>query len=110
MFNTLHGRDPYTTVYYKGFSEQHIREMYTSSIKQLIGNAIVDEADMRNVKVSFGGQSERVFVTFEQHNTGNTGEHWMTRRSKIPGKIAIEVYKAVKMRKLRIPQSIRVMR
>lgn len=110
VFNVLNGRDPYTTVFYQGFNEQYIREMYTSSIKQLICNGIVDKADMRNVKVSFGEQSERVFVTFEQHNNGEKGVHWMTKRSKIPGKIAIEVYKAIKMRKLGMPRKIRVMR
>lgn len=110
VFNVLNGRDPYTTVFYQGFNEQYIREMYTSSIKQLIGNGIIDKADMRNVKVSFGEQSERVFVTFEPHSNGNKGAHWMTKRSKIPGKIAIEVYKAIKMRKLRMPRKIRVMR
>lgn len=110
VFNTLNGRDPYTTVYYQGFNEQYIREMYTSPIKQLIGNGIVDEADKRSVKVSFGAQSERVFVTFEPPSNGVKGDHWMTNRSKIPGKIGIEVYKAIKKRKLRTPQKIRVMR
>lgn len=109
-FNMLNGRDPYTTVYYQGFNEQYIREMYSTSIKQLISRGIVDKADMRNVKVSFGEQSERVFVTFEEHSNGQKGEHWMTKRSKLPGKIAIEVYKAIKMRKLHVPQKIRVMR
>lgn len=110
VFNLLNGRDPYTTVFYQGFSEQYIREMYTTSIKQLIGNGIVDKDDMHKVKVSFDAQCERVFVTFKQHDNGNAGAHWMTRRSKIPGKIATEVYKAIKMRKLRMPRKIRVMR
>lgn len=110
VFNVLNGRDPYTTVFYQGFNEQYIREMYTSSIKQLIGNGIVDKSDMRNVKVSFGEQSERVFVTFEPLTNGNQDDHWVTKRSKIPGKIAVEVYKAIKMRKLHMPRKIRVMR
>lgn len=103
IFYTLNGRDCYTTVYYQGFHGRYIREMYTSSIKQLIGNSIVDNSDMHNVKVSFDDQSEKVFVTF--HN--NT---WATQRTKIPGKAAVEVYKMVKMRKLNMPRTIRVMK
>lgn len=74
----------------------------------LIGHAI-DESARSDVKVLFDRDTEKVFITFlnKQYGDGER-EDWMTHRPSIPGGIATEVYKAVKMRLSRMPTTIRV--
>lgn len=107
-YRELNGRNPYTTVFYSGFSQQYIRQLYVGSIKKLLTDQFADE---KHVQIAFDLNSERVFVTFDQeHNQQTLGNDWVTQRSTIPGKIVTDVYKAVKLRKLHIPSFIRVLR
>lgn len=110
-YHTLNGRDPRTTVYYSGFREKYIRQLYITTIKELFIGHLIDEDTAHTVKVSFDDNSEKVFVTFGCMTKNPRGEEdWVTRKATIPGRIITDVYKAVKMRKLQMPGTIKVLR
>lgn len=111
IFRTMNGRDPDNTVFFTGFRKDNIRQLYVQQIQNLFRNTVVDEDNIGCVKVSFDMDSEKVFVTFDinQSGDGKTRTDWDTRRCSIPGKTLTEVYKAVKMRKMRMPAHISVM-
>lgn len=112
IFRTMNGRDPDNTVFFTGFRRDNIRQLYVQQIQNLFRNTVLNETDMGCVKVSFDNESEKVFVTFDVSQCGgDAGQNdWDTRRCSIPGKTLIEVYKAIKMRKLRMLSSIAVMK
>lgn len=110
-YHCLNGRDPCTTVYFSGFNQRYIRQLYVSSIKELLIGKVIQKSNAANVKVAFGENSERVFITFEPPAASNTVEKdWITHRSSIPGKILTEVYKAIKMRKTQKQVTIKVLK
>lgn len=110
-YQVLNGRDPRTTVYYSGFDQKFIRNLYCRPIKALMVPHVVDQKALADVKVSFDDNTEKVFLTFRQ-KFGNIGKHedWETHNASLPGRIVTEVYKAVKTRKLRMNSSIKVLR
>lgn len=112
IFYVLNGRDPNKTVYFSGFSPDNIRELYVKPLKNLFKNKIVDENNMNDIRISFDKNSEKVFVSFETE-TKYKDEHrmdWNTKRCSIPGRTQPEVYKALKMRHLKIPFEIPIMK
>ncbi|XP_031618969.1 probable ATP-dependent RNA helicase spindle-E [Contarinia nasturtii] len=111
LYHALNGRDPNNTVYFTGFRQDHIRELYVDSIRNLFLDTVVSKEDLDGVKISFDA-SEKVFVTFErlQDICDNRRNDWDTKQCSIPGKALTEVYKAVKMRKINLPTSIGVMK
>lgn len=105
--HALNGRDPTRTVFFSGFPKNTTRQLYVKAIKNLFRGSVVDDTDMDNVKISFDDDSEKVFVTFDMEKGCNDEiAHWESTRSSIPGRIASEVYKSVKMRQARIPMHI----
>lgn len=112
IFRTMNGRDPDNTVFFSGFRKDNIRQLYVEPIQRLFRNTVVDEANIGCVKVSFDKESEKVFVTFDVNQSFNDGVRtdWDTQRCSLPGKTLTEVYKAVKMRKMRMPSHIAVMK
>lgn len=110
-YQTLNGRDPRTTVYYTGFCQIYIRNLYCRPIKELMVPYVVDRESISDLKVTFDDNTEKVFLTFRQ-KFGNDGKHedWETHNASIPGRILTEVYKAVKTRKLRMNNSLKVLR
>lgn len=112
IFRSMNGRDPDTTVFFSGFKKENIRQLYVEPIRNLFRNIVVDEENIGSIKVSFDGDSEKVFVTFEDHQkfTENERSDWDTKRCSIPGKTLPEVYKAIKMRKKRMATDVFVMK
>lgn len=112
VFRVMNGRDPHNTVFYTGFRKSNIRQLYVNSIQNLFRNTVVDEEDIGCVKVSFDNDSEKVFVTFDIDGKANDDDSsdWLTHRCSIPGKTAMEVYKAVKMRKMRTTTQLEVLK
>lgn len=104
-FCVLNGRDPNSTVYFNGFSTEFIRELYVKQIKDFFKDTIVDERDLDKVRVSFDRSSEKVFVTFDSETQYQNveGNDWITHRYSIPGRTQPEVYKALKMRTMKMP-------
>lgn len=111
-FHSLNGRDPDNTVFFTGFRQENIRQLYVSFIRNLFQNTVVDENNIDSVKVSFDTNSEKVFVTFDtcQELCNDIRMDWDTRESTIPGTTLTEVYKAVKMRKMNMPTRIPLMK
>lgn len=110
IFHAMNGRDPNNTVFFTGFRKDNIRQLYVNSIQNLFRNTVVDEEDIGCVKISFDNDSEKVFVTFDIDRGTNDDKHWETHKSTIPGKPIMEVYKACKMRKKRMPTQIEVLK
>lgn len=100
-FRTIDGHDPRNTVYFKGFPRNNIRCLYTEAIKAVfVKNGIVDAEHSEDVRVLFDDGTEKVYITFKSMMEGShKGDYGVER---MPGKIANDVYNAVKMRKLRI--------
>lgn len=112
IYRTMNGRDPDNTVFFTGFRKENIRQLYVNSIQNLFRNTVVSEDDIGCVKISFDHNSEKVFVTFDIDRSVNDEKRsdWVTQRCSIPGKTLMEVYKAVKMRKMRMPSYIEVLK
>lgn len=110
IYHTTNGRDPRKTVYFTNFDPKYVRELYCGNIKELFLNGVVERADLHNVKVSFDETSSKVFVTFEQKYRGDDMiDDWDSHQITFPGRVATEVYKAVKMRYLRLHTGIKIM-
>lgn len=108
-FRSLNGRDPNNTVFFTGFKHDNIRQLYVDSVRDLFRNTVVDSKNIDRVKVSFDGNSEKVFVSFDVSQNNEFGDDWITKHCSLPGKTQTEVYKAVKMRKMNMPTRIKVM-
>lgn len=106
-FRSIDGHDPRNTVYFKGFPRNNIRCLYSKAMKDIfVQNGIVEAEHLGNVRVLFDDGSEKAYVTFKSMNRdAHTGEYGVER---MPGKVEIEVYKAVKMRKFRIQNNLRL--
>lgn len=87
----LCGRDPSSTVFFRGFNHKHIGALYTRSIKQMFGEVV---KSTKQLHVSFDPGTEKIFVQFRPLATEVGDEYVET----MPGQVAIEVYKSVKMR------------
>lgn len=104
-FCVLNGRDPNSTVYFTGFPTEYIRELYVKQIRNFFKDTVVDEQDLDKVRISFDKNSEKVFITFDSEKQYNdeAGNNWITHRYYIPGRTQPEVYKALKMRTMKMP-------
>lgn len=102
-FHTLCGNNPCNTVFFNKFDHKYIGELYIQKIKSLFEVARIPP---QNIHVKLQEGNEKIFVTFkddpsEQDSTIN--------KAVVPGKVKLEVYKAVKMRQAKCPTSIYVM-
>ncbi|KAK7866118.1 hypothetical protein R5R35_011634 [Gryllus longicercus] len=99
----LVGRDPFSTVFLQSLPMDQPGELYAKTIKRALGEC------GRNMKVSFDGTS-KVYIQFGRPTTA-------TAKTKtdfkfipdIPGKVCMPVYKAVKLRQLKIPIVLHLM-
>lgn len=108
MFSVVAGRDLRNTVYFSGFEQKYFRHLYVQSIKQLfVQSGVICAEDLPNVRVSFDEGSQKVFVTFLNAYRDHEQQYGLAR---MPGSVLPEVYKSIKMRYLRIPTHIRVIR
>ncbi|XP_071453953.1 probable ATP-dependent RNA helicase spindle-E [Hetaerina americana] len=98
----LMGRDPFTTVFLQGMPSNQPGELYVKSIRKAL-SCCADE-----IRISFEASS-KVFVQFPKPQTYDKrpedGEYVAT----IPGKVAMAVYKAIKLRQLKIPICINLL-
>lgn len=112
IYHAMNGRDPNTTVFFSGFRNENIRQLYVKPITEPFRNTVIDDNNFDCIKVSFDKDSEKVFVTFDINKSVDDSNQfdWESKQSTIPGRIISEVYKSVKMRKSRIPFRISVMK
>lgn len=107
VYHVLNGRDPLKTVFFSGFPKDNIRQLYVKRIQNLFLDVVNSREESNNIKISFDGDSEKVFVTFDSEKClADTRNHWETMHATIPGRISAAVYKAIKMRQARIPMQI----
>lgn len=100
-YGVLNNMDPCRTVYFKSFQHNRIGQLYESQVREkLCEEEISDE--ISELKVHFDGNSERLQVQFLPLNDENL--------SFVPGDVQLEVYKAIKFRKLGKNIEIRVMK
>lgn len=102
-FHTLCGNNPCNTVFFNKFDQKYIGELYTKKIKSLFEVARIPP---QNIHVKFQDGNEKVFVTFKDDPSE---QDKTTNKAVVPGKVKLEVYKAVKMRQTKCPTSIQVM-
>lgn len=102
-FHILGGRDPCNTVFFKGFEPEYIGLLYEKHIK----NMFAEIAPLKDIKVNFDDNSQRVFVTFT--NNGKYHEISPNLVDRMPGRVLTEVYKSIKMRKLKSRTPLLVM-
>lgn len=101
-FQCIGGHDPKNTVYFTGFQRDLIRDLYVKPIKNLfVVNNVIRNDNASNVIVSFEEGANKAYVTFKTRTEND---------DRMTGKIQTEVYKAIKMRLLRIPMKIRVIK
>ena len=100
----LNNCDPFTSVYLSGLDQDQPKELYTKCIKNLF-------KDCANEMDVFFDQSKKIFVQFRKStDIESISIGTLMLQAFVPGKVANEVYRAVRMRQLRIPFDIKVMK
>lgn len=102
-FHILGGRDPCNTVFFKGFDPDYVGLLYEKNIKDMFTDII----PLKDIKVNFDDNSQRVYVTFS--NNDKYREMSSNLVDLMPGRVLTEVYKAIKMRKLKANTTISIM-
>nr|XP_016995353.2 probable ATP-dependent RNA helicase spindle-E [Drosophila takahashii] len=102
MYQVISGHDPCRTVYFTNYKPGYMGELYTRRIKELFREAKIPP---ENIEVTFQHGSQKVFVTF-RHDDCNADSSSLVN---VSGRIASEVYKAVRMRVDRLQRPIRIM-
>lgn len=106
-FHSIGTRDPRNTVYYTGFDRDRIRCLYKKTIKRIyVENDVVPNE--KNVQVNFDFGSNKTFITFK--NDEDDDYCYENGTESMPGKVCTEVYKALKMRQLRMNTEFWIMR
>lgn len=107
-FRTINGRNPCNTVFFTGFEEKYIRPLYVQSIKKLL-KPCTNSPD--NIQVAFDEGNEKVYVTFKQTKASLEAnvDPDLNFVEMGPGQVAIEVYKALKLRNAGRPLTIKVL-
>ena len=99
IFKECCGRDPYKTLIYKKFDNQHVGEVYVEQIKsKLIKMGICRSRE--DMQVTFEKGSSKFFVEFVRDETTVDTEESDQNTFAVVGKIPVEVYKGIKSRKL----------
>lgn len=109
IYQDLNGNDPTRTVFFSGFSTQHIRELYVPAIKKIFQQVRIPAKD---IEVKFQPCSERVYVQFKDEtindDVATNVENIHTHRLLAPGRVQPNVYKALRMRVSKLPLTLNV--
>lgn len=107
MFESLGGNNPCNTVYFTNFDSKYVRHIYIKAIKNyFVKSNVVDDPD--KVKVTIENGSHKIFVTFKV--TSKKDDKRDYGFASMPGFVATEVYKAIKMRQAQIKLKLHVIR
>lgn len=102
-FHTLGGRDPCNTVFLTGLDPKYLGIIY----QQTIIDMFQDCAKLRqNISVSFDNSGQKIYITFAKNTNVKKLE---LNVEDMPGRVQIEVYKAVKMRKIKVSRELKVL-
>lgn len=107
-FKKLGGHDSSDTVYFTGFKSNYLPHIYMKKIKEiLVQNNVISERDVHTVAVCPDGVAEKVYVSFRK--SGKEGDIQKYGVACQPGFVLTEVYKAVKLRFLRLEHPIEIL-
>lgn len=102
-YQVLGGRDPCNTVFLTGLDPKYVGIIYQQSIIDMFK----DCAGLRhNIKISFDNSGQKIFITFAKNAAVKPME---LKIEDMPGRVQIEIYKAVKMRKIKISRELKVL-
>lgn len=110
IFHELNGRDPCTTIYYRGMDSKQFPILYQNQIKNFLReNNVVASTD--EIKVTMDEGAHKIFVTFggkqesvdAGHNFEKPISDWM------PGRVKSEVYKALKLSRENIKLKLNIL-
>lgn len=105
---TLGGRDSSDTVYFTGFKNTDFPHIYIKHIKDiLVSSNVISARDSNNVTIAHDGISEKVYVSFKK--SGKEGDRKEYGVACHPGVVLTEVFRAVKLRSLRLTHEIEVL-
>lgn len=100
-FGTLMNMNPCTTVFLKGMEQGRIGQIYEKQVRQKLHKEGVTDG-LEEMKVEFNDNSARLQVDFKPITNDGI--------KLVPGDVSLEVYKAVKLRKLKDKVELMVMR
>jgi ATP-dependent RNA helicase TDRD9 len=100
-------RDPFSTIYFRGFETKYFAPLYQKRVKQLLAEAAPPE----RMKVSADQGCQKIYVTFKSYeNNVDTGvAENDVRKSYVPGRIVPEVYWALKLRQAEFRPELNVL-
>lgn len=108
-FKTIGGRDCSNTVYFTGFKSNDFPHIYLKRIKDiLVQNHVISERDAHMVTVSPDNLAEKIYVIFKK--SGKEGDIRNYGVACQPGFVLTEVYKAIKLRYLKLENRIQILR
>lgn len=102
-FHTLNGLDPCNTVFLTGFEPKYLGIIY----QQTIIDMFKDCAKLRqNISVSFDNTGHKIFITFAKNTDIKKMEF---KIEDMPGRVQVEIYKAIKMRKIKNSRELKIL-
>lgn len=102
-FHTLSGLDPCNTVFLTGFEPKFIGIIYQQTIIDMFQDCTKSR---QNISVSFDKTASKIYITFAK----NTDIKKMKLKIEdMPGRVQIEIYKAIKMRKVKISRELKIL-
>lgn len=99
-FQKLGGRDPCNTVFLTGLDPKFVGIIYQQTIIDMFKDCTGFRQD---IKISFDNSGQKIYITFAKH------KNLELKVEDMPGRVQIEVYKAVKMRKIKISRELKVL-
>lgn len=110
IYAKIDGRDPCDTVFFRGFKSRQLGALYQNQVKEYFrSRQVISSPD--DVKVIFDHKSEAVFVTFlgKQELIDSGYDEKKPISDWMPGKVKTQVYKALKLNKIRDRLTLKIM-
>lgn len=108
IFKKLGGRDPSDTIYFSAFNPTKLPHIYIKTIKNiLLQSNVISVKDFHNITVTNDGVAERVYVSFNKSGKEDDIKEYGVACQ--PGVVLTEVYKAMKLGKLKLEHEINVL-
>lgn len=100
IYASLSGQDPFNTVYFSGNAPKYVMEIYEDTIKQKFYDAGVCTNKDR-IKVVIDNNSTKIFVSFlNSHYMIDDSDRNEHSNNIVAGRVLVEVYKALKHRRV----------
>lgn len=105
IYHELNGRDPTSTIYYRGIGKDDMGMLYEDQVKNFLkGKNVIKSKD--DVSVSFDEGCQKMFVTFNETKDVMSAE---CLNDSLPGKIKTQIYKSIKLTRERQTLHLKVL-